>query len=165
MKSRVLPALLLCATAAVYAQTSAETPTSPQTPASPQTPTTPAAPATPPAAAPAPAAPIPEEYGKDEFGPGLRALRRGEIVMLGSLPLSLFLTFEVFDTYRFIANDEDLQYAPWPFRQADAASYSTAETVGVLVAAVSVSLLVAVADYFIGKAIERRAAERRNANR
>jgi len=85
--------------------------------------------------------------------------------MLGSFPLSLFVTFEVFDLYRFIANDGQLQYAPWPFRRPDAVAYSTSETAGVLLTAVSVSLLVAVADYVIGKAIERRAAKRRSSGR
>ena len=65
--------------------------------------------------------PAPEEYREEEFSRGLKALRRGEIIMLGSLPFSLFFTFEVFDLYRYAANDFDPAYSPWPFRRPGAA--------------------------------------------
>jgi hypothetical protein len=129
-----------------------------------------APPAAPPATAPVttpPAAALPaaEEYGPEEFAPWLRDLRRGEIILFGSFPVSLFVCFEVFDLYRFFANDYQIQYAPWPFRPQDAAQYSTGEKTGLLVAAVSVSLLVAGADYLIGRARARRNADRRSQDR
>ena len=129
------------------------------------TPATPDAPATPLPAAPAattPAPNTPEEYEEEEFGPGLRTLRRGEIILFGSLPITLFLSYEAYDIFRYFANGRQAQYAPWPLRSADAVPYQDGETAGVLVAAVSVSLVMAVTDYLIGKAIERRAAKRRS---
>ena len=101
----------------------------------------------------------PQEYGEDEFSPFLRNLRRGEIVMLGSFPLTLFLTLEVFDIYRFIDNygtPDSYKYVFWPYRSSDPAPYSPREKTGILVTALSASLVIAVADYIIGRAKEKR---------
>jgi hypothetical protein len=54
------------------------------------------------------------------------------------------------------------QYRPWPARPADAVAYKDRETMGVLVSAVSLSLTLALTDYLIGKARERRAEKRRS---
>ena len=114
---------------------------------------------------PPPSGSEPEEYEEEEFSPGLQALRRGEVVLFGSFPLTLFLSYEVYDLYRFFANDMLPQYRPWPARPADAVDYEDWETVGVLVTAVSLSLTLALTDYLIGKALERRAAKRRSPDR
>lgn len=127
----------------------------------PAIPTPPAA-ATPPAVTPVPPA---EEYRPDEFTPWLRDWRRGEVILFGSFPISLFLCFEVYDLYRFLANDYQVQYAPWPLRPANAALYTSGEKAGLLLSAVSISILVATADYLIGRAHERRAADPRSADR
>lgn len=105
----------------------------------------------------------PEEYGEEEFSPALKALRRGEIVMLGSLPFSLFFTLEAYDLYRFFSHYDsqegfDPAYSPWPFRRPGAAPYTRQESIGVFVSALGVSLLIAVTDYLIGRIRERRAA-------
>ena len=100
-----------------------------------------------------------EEYTEEEFSPFLHDLRRAEIVMLGSFPLSLFLTLEFYDIYRYISfrgDAEQYRYAPWPFRPPDAAGYSSSENLGILLGALSVSLLVAVADYIVGRVREQR---------
>ena len=136
-----------------------------------QSETPPTPPATTPATPPAtplpspPAASEPEEYEEEEFSPGLRALRRGEIVLFGSLPLTLFFSYEVYDVYRYFANDMLPVYAPWPARRPDAVPYDEWETYGVLLTAVSLSLTLAITDYLIGKALERRAAKRRSPDR
>ena len=101
----------------------------------------------------------PQEYGEEEFSPFLRDLRRAEIVMLGS-----FATLEVFDLYRYLATIEivdgqvfaDASYTPWPFRPPDAAPYEPQQIAGILVTALSASLLIAVADYIIGREKEKR---------
>ncbi|UCF98626.1 MAG: hypothetical protein JSV89_03600 [Spirochaetaceae bacterium] len=98
----------------------------------------------------------PEEYQEEEFAPFLRNLRRAEIIMLGSFPITLFLSLEVFDIYRYVDNDRDPQYAPWPFRPPNAAPYESYQTAAILVSAVSASLLIAVVDYIIGRAKEKR---------
>ena len=101
----------------------------------------------------------PVEYAEDEFSPFLRSLRRGEIVMLGSFPLTLFLTLEGFDIYRFAVNygePDAYRYTFWPYRYADPAPYSSGEIAGILVTALSASLLIAVADYIVGRAKQKR---------
>jgi len=106
----------------------------------------------------------PQEYGEEEFSPFLRDLRRAEIVMLGSFPITLFATLEVFDLYRYLATIEivdgqvfaDSSYTPWPFRPPDAAPYKPEQIAGILVTALSASLLIAVADYIIGREKEKR---------
>lgn len=123
---------------------------------------TPPAAATPPAITPVPPT---EEYTPDEFAPWLRDWRRGEVIMFGSFPISLFLCFEVYDLYRFLANDYQIQYAPWPLRPANAALYTSGEKAGLLLSAVSISILLATADYLIGRAHERRTADARSSDR
>ena len=101
----------------------------------------------------------PEEYAADEFSPFLRTLRRGEIIMLGTFPLTLFLTLEGFDIYRFAVNygqADSYRYAFWPYRSPDPAPYSSREITGIIVTALSASLLIAVTDYIIGRAREKQ---------
>ena len=101
----------------------------------------------------------PQEYVQDEFSPFLRDLRRGEIIMLGSLPLTLFLTLEVFDIYRFIDNygtSESYKYGFWPIRSPDPEPYSSGEIAGIVVTALSASALIALADFIIGKIKQKR---------
>ena len=123
----------------------------------------PPAPSTPLPPAPAPSAP--EEYQEKEFSRGLKALRRGEVILFGSFPLTLFLSYETYDIYRYFANDRLPQYRPWPARPPDAVAYQDWETAGVLITAVSLSVSLALTDYLIGKALERRAAKRRSPDR
>ncbi|MBA7608754.1 hypothetical protein ES703_15936 [subsurface metagenome] len=103
---------------------------------------------------------IPEEYQEDEFPALLRDLRRGEIIFLGSLPITLFFTFFTHDIYRFIAHEWNPEYAPWPFRRPGGEPYTDEEKIGVLVSALSISFLVALSDFIIGKIIERRDSNR-----
>lgn len=98
----------------------------------------------------------PEEYTEEEFSPVLRDLRRAEIILLGSFPITLFLSLEVYDTYRYIKYEGDYQYAPWPFRPPNAAGYTSGENIGILLSAASVSLLIAATDYMIGRSREKR---------
>ncbi len=154
-------ALGLCfclASAAARAQTT--TPTTPETPAPPTTPATPST-----ALPQAPSTKPPEEYKDEEFSRGLKALRRGEVILFGSFPLTLFLSFETYDIYRFFANGRQPQYRPWPARPPDAVVYQDWETAGVLITAVSLSLTLALTDFLIGKASERRAAKHRSPGR
>ena len=93
----------------------------------------------------------PEDYRDEEFSPALKALRRAEIIFFGSFPFSFFFTMEGYDLYRYFAHNRDPLYSPWPFQRYGGAPYSSTETVSVLVSALSLSLLVAVADYMIGR--------------
>ena len=101
----------------------------------------------------------PQEYTEDEFSPFLRDLRRGEIIMLGSFPLTLFLTLEAFDVYRYVVNrgePDSYRYKFWPIRSPDPAPYSSDEIAGMVFTALSASALIALADFIIGKIKQKR---------
>jgi hypothetical protein len=99
----------------------------------------------------------PAPYEKDEFPGWVRDLRRAEIIFVGSVPFSMFFTFEVYDTWRYVANSLDPSYAPWPFRPGSAQQYSSGEKTWLVVSSLSVSLLIAGADWVIGRVNERHA--------
>lgn len=101
----------------------------------------------------------PEEYSEQEFSPVLRNLRRAEIIMLGTFPVTLFLSLEAFDIYRFAASGGAPEYAPWPFRPPGAVGYTEKENLGVFLAAVSTSVLIAAADYIVGRVKAKRELE------
>ena len=86
-----------------------------------------------------------------------RDLRRAEIIFVGSIPFTMFFTFEGYDTYRYVANGLDPLYAPWPFRPGSTQLYSDQEKIGLVVTSLSLSLLVATADWIIGRIHERSA--------
>ena len=92
----------------------------------------------------------PEDYGEDEFPQFLKDLRRLEIILLGSLPFSLFVSLETYDIYRYISYGGAPEYQPWPFR-TQGVGYSREEALGVLFSALTVSLILSIADLIIGK--------------
>lgn len=93
----------------------------------------------------------PEEYREDEFSPFLKELRRGEIIMLGSLPLSIFLAIETYEIYRYVQQDRDPDYAPWPFRRHGGVPFSSQESTWIFISALGFSFLIAVTDFIIGR--------------
>ena len=99
----------------------------------------------------------PEDYRKEEFPQVLHDLRRGEIILAGTFPLSLFLSLEAFDLYRFAANDWAREYAPWPVRSPNSPPYEPEEKMWILVSALSLSAALAIADFVVGEIRERRA--------
>ncbi len=99
----------------------------------------------------------PTPYGTDEFPPWVRSLRRAEIIFIGSVPFSMFFTFEAYDTYRFVASGLDPSYAPWPFRPGSTQQYSTNEKTWLVVSSLSASLLIAGVDWVIGRINEQHA--------
>lgn len=107
-------------------------------------------------------APVPAPYEKDEFPGWMQDLRRGEIILIGSFPLNMFLSYEFYDIFRYFSNNLESSYRPWPFRTYDAVPYNSAENIGIIVSAVSLSLVIAAADYLIGKLIENRNKPRDN---
>ncbi len=101
----------------------------------------------------------PEEYSEQEFSPFLRDLRRAEIIMLGTFPVTLFLSLEAYDIYRFATSGGAPEYAPWPFRPPGAVGYTGKENLGMFLAAISTSVLIAAADYIIGRVRVKRELE------
>ncbi|MBU0936294.1 MAG: hypothetical protein KKC64_11795 [Spirochaetes bacterium] len=55
-------------------------------------------------------------YSADEFPPWMNSTRRFEIITLGVFPFALFYTRAAFDLYRFVDNNFEGSYAPWPFK-------------------------------------------------
>jgi hypothetical protein len=120
------------------------------------------------AATPLPQAAVPEPYGKDEFNSFLRGARRFETVAIGSYPLTVFYTSFFFDCYRLITKSVeggafDERYMPWPLKSSNSVALTNEEKTGVLLAAASASILVAVIDIIILKAMERADARRKAA--
>jgi hypothetical protein len=105
--------------------------------------------------------PKPEEYRPEEFAAWMHKLRRGEVILVGSLPFSVFVVTLAYDTVRYFVHVNEMdarRYAPWPFRPPDAEEYTPGENIGVAVGVLACSLAVSVADYIIGEIRERRAA-------
>jgi len=106
---------------------------------------------------------IPTPYAPEEFPAWVGDLRRAEIVFFGSLPFTLFYTFEAYDSGRdlasgFDADGFDALLAPWPFRPGAqiGAGYTAAEKGWLIASALVASLGVAVADYLIVHRPEKR---------
>jgi hypothetical protein len=104
----------------------------------------------------------PQPYAPDEFAPWLEDLWRAEAIFVGSFPFSLFLTLEVYDTYRFFTPQGNppqtfnTTYAPWPFGSGAAAAYDPkTEVPWLLISAVSLSLVVSGIDFLIGRLREQ----------
>ncbi len=116
------------------------------------TPSTPAAPAAP---AQNPTEPQPLPYAPDEFPQWLHDLRRGEIITIGAFPIVYLFTQLGYNIYRYSVHGGDSQYAP--LGNPNQVPYSTSETIGVLLGAASLSVVVATADYLIGRARARKA--------
>ncbi len=93
--------------------------------------------------------PQPLPYSPDEFAPWARDLRRGEIITIGAFPIVYVFTQLAYNLYRYGIHGWDSQYAP--IGNPNRAAYSEGETIGVLLGAASVSILIATADYLIGR--------------
>jgi hypothetical protein len=98
----------------------------------------------------------PEPYEEDEFPVWAQKLRRAEIIMFGSIPISVLLSYLTYSFIRFGTHGWDRAYAP--FGNPDKVDYSTREHIGVLITACSISISIALTDYIIGKVREKRAA-------
>ncbi|TFG61895.1 MAG: hypothetical protein E4H36_09350 [Spirochaetales bacterium] len=91
----------------------------------------------------------PEPYEEEEFPDWALSLRRGEIILIGSYPITFLATSLVYGLVRFGINSFEPTYAPQPFAGAGAVPLSQDEIAGIAVGAASVSLIIAVIDYFI----------------
>jgi hypothetical protein len=96
--------------------------------------------------------PTPEPYTEDEFPQWSKDLRRAEVILIGSIPFTMFLAIEIFDIYRYVAVDFDSAYAPWPFKSQLRAPYDNEDKLKILITAVSISACIAIIDYIIVRA-------------
>jgi len=110
----------------------------------------------------------PVPYEQEEFATWLHSLRRFEIVTLGSFPLTYFFTLLVYDLYRFISESArignvNFDYAPLFFASPNKPPFTQDETIGLILASLSLSLIVGQIDLIIQET--RRAEGRERAER
>jgi len=99
-----------------------------------------------------PPAPTAEPYRTEEFPPWLLALRRAEIIFFGSLPFSFLLACEGLEIGRYMANNFDPTYAPWPFRTTAGIPYTESDRLIIISSTLIISGLVALIDFIINQA-------------
>ena len=107
----------------------------------------------------------PQPYSPDEIPTWLKDLGRAEAVFIGSYPFALFVTLEVYDTWRFINPLQDPShaafspsYAPWPLGSGGAtAPYTATETGWLVLSSATVSLFVVGIDWILGRQHEATA--------
>jgi len=100
---------------------------------------------------------VPKPYSPDEFNAWMKAFWRADAIAVGSFPFSIFLTLEVFDTYRYVSSGFQSAYAPWPLGSGSAITYTDTETAWLAVTAVSLSFVLAGIDWILGVIYERSA--------
>ncbi|MBL8968444.1 MAG: hypothetical protein JNG85_15680 [Spirochaetaceae bacterium] len=88
-----------------------------------------------------------------------KALRRFEIVALGSFPFTLFYTGLGFDTAGYIDSGFEAAYAPWPFKNERSVALTSSERLVRLGVAAGASLVIAGIDALIRGMELRREAE------
>ncbi len=93
----------------------------------------------------------PQPYSPDEFQGWMKDLYRAEVILVGSLPITLFLSLEGYDMYRYFNTGLNAAYAPWPFNTGSTLNLSPQEQTFVVVSAVGLSLTVAVIDFMLGR--------------
>lgn len=91
----------------------------------------------------------PVPYTKEEFPDWALKLRRGEIVAFGTIPLTFILSYLAYDYIRFGVHMGDPNYNPLAPGHVP---YSFEESAGVAITACSISICVALIDYWIGEA-------------
>ncbi len=99
----------------------------------------------------------PKPYSPDEFNTWMKKTFRAEAILVGSVPFTLFLSLEFYDTLRYASNGFNPSYAPWPFGSASAVTYSGEETLWIALSAVSLSVVISGIDFLIGRANDRAA--------
>ena len=109
---------------------------------------------------------VPVPYGPAEFPEWQKDLRRAEILSFGALPFITFLASIYYDVYRYIDNDSDERYLPWPMKKTDIAIPLTEdEQKNIFYTSAGISVGVALFDYgfrFVMRTIRGSKAEKLN---
>ena len=103
----------------------------------------------------------PLPYRKEEFTDWLNELRRAEIIALGALPITSLYCYLLYGMIRFAYHGFAVEYSF--LGSANRIPFSTDENVGVLVAACSTAVLIAVADLILGNISRGAVREMENA--
>ena len=88
-----------------------------------------------------------EPYEDEEFPEWLQDLRRAEVVFVGSFPIAMLFSSLAYDGYRLVRSGIE----EGGFSGAEIGSYTSDEGVGLLVAGLSVSAIVSILDFVLGK--------------
>ncbi len=97
---------------------------------------------------------VAEPYAKEEFPKWMQDLWRAGVIFVGTIPFTYFFTLEGYDLYRYAASGFSASMAPWPFQPASEISYTDNEKIGLIITALSASLLMSAADYILGLVFE-----------
>ena len=103
----------------------------------------------------------PVPYQKEEFADWLNELRRAEIIALGALPITSLYCYLFYGMIRFAYHGFAVEYSF--LGSANRIPFSTDENVGVLIAACSTAVLIAVADLILGNVSRGTVREMENA--
>jgi hypothetical protein len=108
--------------------------------------------------------------GQDESLPVIESpkkpenpISRLEIVSLGSFPILLFYTGFVFDLQRFVANNFDTAYAPWPIQSSYSAQLTDSERLTRIGVALGGCLIVGCVDAYLHQVKLKKAKRLREA--
>lgn len=106
----------------------------------------------------------PEPYTREEFPQWARDLRRAEIVAVGTFPIAVILSGVVYQLGRFgyhslEAGRADMNYAPWFLSTGTGERYNEDERIGLIISGVTLSAVVAVIDYVLGRVERARMAD------
>ena len=99
----------------------------------------------------------PVPYSEEEFPGWLIGLRRAEIVAIGSLPITFVASFIAYDIIRYMVHGFDRSYLP--IGSPNPVPYSLQENLGVLTAACTASVIIAIIDGVIGRARKKKMEE------
>ncbi len=89
----------------------------------------------------------PVPYERSEFPDWAHALRRAEVVAIGSLPLTLFGVRLLYDYTRYVAHGFAEEVRPFPFRPiGGGATLTESEMLGIVIGAAALSVVIALID-------------------
>lgn len=95
-------------------------------------------------------APAPVPYSPGEFPSWLRDLRRGEVIAIGSFPITLLFSSLGYQLYRYASSGFSQSTSPALFGSATS-PLTHQEKVGVLLGGAGLSIIVALLDFAIGR--------------
>lgn len=103
---------------------------------------------------PDPDQPVP--YDPAEFQPWMRELRRAEIIAVGSFPIAMIVSGIGYQLGRFALTsarrgEAAMDVAPFFFSTSTEERYDDAERLGLVLSGAVISVLVATADWLIGR--------------
>jgi len=105
----------------------------------------------------------PVPYEEEEFPSWVTGLRRAEIILFGSYPITLLAAQLVYGLVRFGINGFAVEYAPQPFAGGSAVAYTQDEIIGMALSAAGVSLVIAFVDNIVfKKQMEKKALKNKS---